>query len=186
MTTWRMKMPDLQSELSKLLNQKQFDDEPGAPVIQTITADGNSNHRIFEYVVKNPAATALQIANALGKHQNNVSTVLKSFTDKGLMRRAKPHMGSFEYTATVDKYPAFDRVAHIKNNMAIARKKAAEARKAAPPKKKVVVVKRKPEPAQPAPQPAAKLEVDTILESINIIQARELLNKLNILFGKLS
>ena len=170
-------MPDLQSELAKVLTQKQFDDEPGAPVVQ-VDKKISRRETIWNYVRDNPASTATEVGNALNIDATQVATELLRLEDKGIVDRAQSSSGRVIFAAVGSEYPRFDRSAHMK--AMLAKSKVAKAAKAKSVKKP------KPKPIKwvddkPAAPP--KFDADAILSNLNVLQARELMDKLRKLFG---
>lgn len=186
-------MPDLQSELSKVLTQAHFDDEPSAPAAaQMAQAQSQSQalskrEAIWNYVRDNPSSTSVEVSNALNLDATATATTLLQMVVRKVLDRTQ-HNGLYHYSVAVDAYPRFDKVAHMYSLI----NRAAEARKSSPPQKpKKAKVKAKP--AQPAksldemkqaiaPQ-LKKFNADEILAGLNVLQAKELLRKLNELFG---
>ena len=166
-------MPDLQSELAKVLTQKQFDDDDGpaeAPPTMSFA------QQIWEYVKTHPTSNAKEVVQGTNIKASVVANALNKLYVRGLVtRRDMP--GGYSYTASVDNYPAFDRSAHGKEMIQLAvaaRKKNAKAAKAAKAKVKPT--------AQSQPAPTA-FDVDAIIGNLNVLQAKQLLVRLKEVFG---
>jgi hypothetical protein len=163
-----MNMPDLQSELAKVLTQQQFDDDDGpaeAPATMSFA------QQIWEYVKTHPTSNAKEVVQGTNIKASVVANALNKLYVRGLVtRRDLP--GGYSYTASVDSYPVFDRSAHGKEMIQLAvaaRKKNAKAAKAKPT-------------AQPQPAPTA-FDVDAIIGGLNVLQAKQLLVRLKEVFG---
>jgi hypothetical protein len=169
-----MKMPDLQSELTKALAKSNFDDEPGGPTPPTFTAAKSKREELWEVIRDNPMISANELADKAGVGRQFAASAINGMYIKSLLTRTQIN-GLYRYTSTVDTYPRFDHQAHGV--------KLAELSKMRKPKKKVVVVKRKPAQPTPAVDPISEFNADVILGSITVVQARQLLDKLKVLFG---
>lgn len=189
-------MPDLQSELAKALAQAQFDDDAGAkPVVvvdSTEPTDQSMRARAWNFIKDHPGASVGQVAAALGTSTPNIAGGLHKMVQRGNLRRTRAEDGSgFNYFTTADEYVVMsveERVASMQ--------KARAARLANPgPKRSVKKPKTRPTkwtPEKPlaerkreliaaaAPKP---FNADEILSGLNVLQAKELLRKLNELFG---
>lgn len=185
-------MPDLQSELAKALAQSQFDDDAGPtpPVVvdSTEPTDQSMRARAWRFVKDNPGVGVRKIAAALGTTTPNIAGGLHKMVQRGNLRRVVAQDGSgFNYFAVGDDYIVMtveERVASMH------RARAAAATKPGPkPGTKRSVKKPKPRPIQWVPErkqePAASkpFNADEILAGLNVLQAKELLRKLNELFG---
>lgn len=186
-------MPDLQSELAKVLTQKQFDDEPDAPrappEVVGDTDHGNTRARFWSWLKKNPGSTIAQAEAAIGVEY--LSASVGNLMQRGLLRREKLQAGApFRYYAVGDEYKAMTPQESIQHALA--------AKFSKPKKRKVRADKgtiRGPRTSKPAPtktleemkqallpQPKA-FNADEIIGQLNVMQARELLVRLKEVFG---
>ena len=119
-------MADLQTALSTVAKQINFDDEPNEPQHK------NFAQRLFYWIVDNPASTAREAKDALGvANDGPVSGRIHQMYSRGLLSRTDG-AGGYRYTATCTEYPEFT-IAQRREMMA----KAIAARKAKPKHKKV-------------------------------------------------
>jgi hypothetical protein len=136
-------MPDLQTALSSVAKQINFDDGPHFDddlEVTTHPEPKNFAQRLFYWFVANPASTAREAKNALGVTTDGpVSGRIHQMHARGLLTRVDG-IGGFRYTATCTEYPEFT-TAQRRELMA----KAIAIRKAKPKKvkaaKKVAEVK---------------------------------------------
>lgn len=156
-------MPDLKSELQKFIaNTAQ---EPAT------TTKPNRRAIVWNVLKKNAGVSAYELAAKTGESNSFVSTCLLSFVNRSLATRTY-HNGVLYHTAVGENYPEFDKV-EFARQLGLARK----TRKV----KKVIRVKAKPtEPAAPSVQVT---DIDAMLSKLNVIQAKELMRKLNELFS---
>ena len=188
-------MPDLQSELNKILNQAQFDDDADKkpPVVVTTpkevveTTEPSSRERAWRFVKDNPGVTVGQIAEAIGSTSQSIAGGLHKMVLRGDLTRERADDGSgFRYYAATESYEVMSMEDRVASMM---RARAARKGKPGPkPKAKRSVKKAKPSPIKwadekpTAPAPQA-FDADAILAGLNVLQARELMDKLKQLFG---
>lgn len=163
-------MPDLQSELTKVLTQKQFDDDDNtieAPAEMTMS------RRVWEYIKAHPTSSAKEISDGTSLKNSVVANAVNKFYVRGIVVRRESRHG-YTYTTSVDEYPVFDRAAHGRQMIKLAveaRKKNAKAARATKPAK--LQVQHKP----------AGFDVDAIIGNLNVLQAKQLLVRLKEVFG---
>lgn len=145
-------MPDLQSELNKVLSQAHFDDAPDEQAPQTATRSWNG--RVFDYIKANPMASYSEVADATGTDPGTAASRLKDMWDRGVLTRGK-YNGLLRYSVAVDEYVEFDRMAAIRK--AIEAKKAKAVQRAAEAIEKAKV--RKPRGKSKAPKAFAGKKV---------------------------
>lgn len=159
-------MPDLKTELMKLDNLK-FDDDTQTQevIVQTTHAQPTSMmETIWEYVKANPANSYREICEALGQSQSDVSTRLTQMYHSGKLARRSEN-GLYQWYATGDDYTK-----HVRGLKTDTRKsKVAKKVKAAPPR----VETKYP----------TKYDVNELLSTMSIVEARALYDKLKELFG---
>lgn len=210
-------MPDLQSELTKILNQKGFDDEK-TPKEQAMTApkqEPTMRWKVWKYVKDNPSVTTKQIAEALGLAHSTGSAHCKHLIDAGILERTM-HDDTYYYIVGVDEYNPVDRGEAMRagwarklaeNGGKMPRKPKVKKTKAAKQSKEnresakrqrinapLGILERMADDAPPAKsltQMKAELigehgsgfDPDKILAGLNVLQAKQLLAKLNELFA---
>lgn len=149
-------MPDLQTALSSVAKQINFDDEPS---IQTEYR--NFAQKLFYWFVANPASTAREAKNALGvEDEGPVSGRIHQMYSRGILSRVD-NGGSYRYTATCTKYPEFTTAQ--RQEMI---KKAIAARKAKPKKIKVEKVAKVVNVVSLPPKAAPSLNANPNAEQI--------------------
>lgn len=188
-------MPDLQSELSKVLTQANFDDEPDNDAAPA-AVNTNRRHLVWEHLRKHPMSDSAEVAGALGITSNEASTVLAQLHSLGEVSRSQnERTGRFMYTTTAttrNVLSAAEKIARLN----AARKAAAERRRAAlegsppsttkkrgRPRKSAVAATKNPSPALAQSATKKSFNADEILAGLNVLQARELMDKLRKLFG---
>lgn len=146
-------MPDLQTALSSVAKQINFDDDLDAP-----TEYKNFAQKLFYWFVDNPASTAQEAKNALSMSDDGpVSGRIFQMWTRGILSRTKEVGGAYRYTATCTKYPEFtteQRQEMIKKAQAARRK----------PKKIKVV----PTPPKAAPSLNANPNAEQIVNSMSV------------------
>ena len=185
MTQWRMTMPDLQSELAKVLNQTNFDDEPGTKeppiMVQNKSTHGKrpqeqSNRRVvWNYVRTHPLSTVSGVAKATGLGESFCYSSIGALMASGRLTREMID-GIYRYSTISDNYE--DRL--LKKNV-----KSVKTPKK--PVKPLVEIKRDLGllPA-PTPTPAPKtFDPDAIINQLNVLQAKALMVRLKQVFGEI-
>jgi predicted SPOUT superfamily RNA methylase MTH1 len=171
-------MPDLKSELSKVLNEWNPSEtttmtQPASPVHFAVT--NNVTRVTFDYVRDNPGKTRIEVAKALEKQgykPGSVSSLLGQMVKQGMMRESAHLL----YAMTNEYTP-------IKSS-----KKVKEmAAKPQEQQRKVVklVNTRTGEVLNPTPAPQinAAWDAETLLNNLSIKQARALYDELRKIFG---
>ena len=187
-------MPDLQSELNKILATGQFDDDDGkkAPVVVTDSPkevvdspdEGNLRVRAWNYIKRNPGSTVGEIAAALGTTTPALAGGLHKMVVRGNLTRTYHQDGpGFRYEAVGDTYavmPMEERVAlMLKARHARGTKPKDKAPKAQPKKAKTKSIKW----VEDKPKAPSAFDADAIIAGLTVLQARELLVKLKEVFG---
>lgn len=182
-------MPDLQSELNKILNQKQFDDDEGkkpAVVVATspkeLATDSNLRVRAWHYIKEHPGATVGDIAAALGTTTPSLAGGLHKMYVRGNLDRTHRADGTgFHYTAKGDSYNVLSveqRVEMMHKARWTKTKTKAPKQPKKPKTKPIKWVDDKPKAAEPK-----AFDADAIIANLTVLQARELLVKLKEVFG---
>lgn len=123
-------MPDLQTALSSVAKQINFDDDLE---VTTQIEYKNFAQRLFYWFVANPASTAREAKDGLGVDDDGpVSGRIHQMYSRGILSRTD-NGGAYRYTATCTEYPEFT-IEKRRELMA----KAIAARKAKPKKHKKV------------------------------------------------
>lgn len=185
-------MPDLQSELNKILAAGQFDDDDGrkAPVVVTdspkevadTTDASNLRVRAWNFIKQNPGSTLGEIATALGSTTPSLAGGLHKMVQRGNLERTHHADGTgYHYTAKGDTY----NVMSVEDRIALMQKARGQKRNVKAPKavkkpktKPIKWVQDKPK----APEPKA-FDADEIIAGLTVLQAKELLVKLKEVFG---
>jgi hypothetical protein len=170
-------MPDLKSELSKVLNEWN----PAETTTMTqgaskpyFTVTNNVTRITFDYVRDNPGKTRKEVATALevqGFKPSSVTSLLGQMLKQGLMRESAHLL-----------YVTSNEYAPLKSS-----KRLALSKKPQEPQRKVVklVNTRTGEVLNPTPAPQinAAWDAETLLNNLSIKQARALYDELRKIFG---
>jgi hypothetical protein len=163
-----MNMPDLKTELMKLNNLKFDDaDEPTQPpVVGEATTE---RERVWNYIKANPMSSVNGVAAGLGISDSHASSQIFALHNKAILARGL--IGDkYHYQVVGDSYPRFDRKAHGKHLSKIMKGRKHGKR---------VLVKR--EPVAPVTAPISN--VDAMINSMSVMQARAIYDKLKQIFG---
>ena len=162
-------MPDLRTELMKLENLKFDDDaQPNTQEVLVTTAidpTASMMEQIWQYVHQNPNSTYTQVMKGIGEGQSDVSTRLTQMYYAGKLGRSET--SPYQWFAVHDTYE----------------------RKSSKPYKKRKVKSAKPVAKVGKPVPAAqpksltKYDVNDLLSTMSIVEARALYDRLKELFG---
>jgi predicted transcriptional regulator len=168
-------MGTLQSELSKVnLDSLQFDDDPSAPTavaVVTASSDLSQAQQYWEWIRQNPERTAREVADAFGKPQLHVATVITKLWQRGLLSRREHEAGrSYRYTVCVAAYPRVTTAQRVASMLAARAARSKRKEKAAAP--------------APAAAVAAPVSIDAYVDSLTIAQARQLFDRLSKMFGR--
>lgn len=150
-------MPDLKSELQKFIEK------------QPAPAKLSRRAAVWNVLKRNAGVSTYELAAKAGESTAFVSTCLLSFVTRGLAKRLQ-HNGVMYHTAIGESYPEFDK-AKFAQQLGLSRK-GAKSRKAR--KTRTVT---KPAPVAPT------TDIDAMLSKLNVVQAKELMRKLNELFS---
>jgi hypothetical protein len=170
-------MPDLKSELSKVLNEWN----PAETTTMTqgaskpyFTVTTNVTRITFDYVRDNPGKTRKEVAVALeaqGFKTSSVTSLIGQMVKQGLFRESNELL----YVTTGEYTP-------LKSS----KKMKAVAEKPQEPQRKVVTLTHRAAPEAeptPAPQINAAWDAETLLNNLSIKQARALYDELRKIFG---
>lgn len=174
-------MPDLKSEMSKVLNEweqdaQQLQEKPMQRQLpQVFKPTNNVTQETFNYVKNNPNKTSGEICAALearGFKKNSVGSLLTQFLKQSQMIR--DFKGRF--STTVPTYTPL--------------KSTRQFRAAGKRTNKIVQIKSKPKSAGIAalqvdttPKAIPKTDVQSLLNGLSILQARALYDELKKIFG---
>lgn len=159
-------MPDLRSELQKLADIK-FDDDGSAAVVtihEALPSSLGVSETFFNIIRDNPGLTRselVKIANSAGIKESSSSSLVVQFTKRGIIRTQK--------TGNMSAYFAVGK-----------RYTSGYVRRAKPP------VPAKKEAPKQVPQPdnvRSTATVPQLLDTLSIVQARELYDALRKIFG---
>ena len=180
-------MPDLKSEMSKVLSAweqdiEQLQQEKQVSNTKTIphrfAPINNVSTETFNHVKKNPRSTGIQICSQLaqrGFKKTSVGSLLAQFVRQGQM--AKTNNGEY-YTIV----PAYIPLKSSKKSRAVVKPKA----KAVPIKAKpqsAGIAALKVEPRREVTGVISSWDADTIIDNIGLKQARALYDGLKKIFG---
>jgi hypothetical protein len=169
-------MPDLKSELSKVINAWEpapAKEEPKA----YFTTTNNVCRTTFEYIRDNPGKSRKDVCNTLlarGYKTASTTTLIGQMIKQFHVRESNGLL----YAIKTDYEP-------LKGSKAWAKLQAAKAA----PRKHVELVSKStgkvfnPRPAQEAPQINSAWDADVMLNSLSIVQARALYDSLRKIFG---
>lgn len=171
-------MPDLQTELSKVLDQWS---QPETTMTHSAPSSAfkptnNVCRATFDCIKHNPGKTRQEIATMLEKSnykKSSTTSLMGQMVKQGMVRDT----GGLLFTNVPEYVP-------IKSHKAFAKQQSQK------PQRKIVTLVNKrtgevinPKPAQAAPQINSKWDADTMLNSLSIVQARALYDALRKIFG---
>jgi hypothetical protein len=165
-------MPDLKSELMKLQNLKfdDADDEPAPPVV--VDEATTERERVWNYIKANPMSSATGVAAGLGINPSLAASQIFALHNKAVLARGL--IGDkYHYQVVGDSYPRFDRKARGERLGKLSKGKPRPNRPA-----KRVLVQRAPDPVA-----APVNDVDAMISSMSVMQARAIYDKLKQIFG---
>lgn len=185
-------MPDLQSELTKVLKQAHFDDDKPQDT-NTVTTkpeatpqpDKNATERVWDYLLAHPMTTAREIADATGIERYMVSSTLGRFIMQGNAVRSKAEGGQFKFVCTRPQRVVMD----IKQVAELGRKKREENIKRKRTANKARATRFANKMAQPEPAPTPVIPKQTewnaadLIDSLTLRQARQVYDELRRIFG---
>lgn len=171
-------MPDLKSELQKLENLRFDDGDEDAPPTNIEALTMNMTHKTFHYYRLNPMSTVTECAEALGLPASRVAALALQLTGRKLLSRTKTGQEPYRYTAIATEMPnpvEVRKAALIKAHAA--RKANAQVRR-----QKKTKPAHKPEVSTKLVKPPS-FNADEIVGGLSVVQARELFDKLRVIFG---
>lgn len=172
-------MPDLKTELTKVINQWNTNEEPTTMTTQPAhpNVKNNVTRATFNHVRDNPGGTRSDAAAALiplGFNASSVTSLIGQMVRQRLIREEdnKLFVNQKEYTPIKRKFPPLTK--------RVVKTKAAPRPKWTPPKPlpeslPVLTV-------QPAPAPA-EWSVESVIGSLNVRQAMAVYDELRKIFG---
>lgn len=186
-------MPDIQTALLKAINEWASDDQPQQPKEKETMTDTkphfsittNVSRATFEYVRDNPNQHHRAIIRALaarGHKESSVSALLSQFRRCGTMTRSDERF----YKTTTDTYEA-PTLAKLNRSKAKSKAEPRSTMPLPPP----TLPERKPHPAltaglaaiQPTQPPGISNDIEYILNTLPIKQAKALYDELHKIFG---
>jgi len=179
-------MPDLQSELTKALAQANFDDEPGTKeppiMVQDKPKSGRkpqeqSNRRIvWNHIRTHPLSTVSSVTKATGFGESFCYSTIGALLASGRLTREMID-GTYRYSVISDNYE--DRL--LKKNVKSVKTPKKPVKPLAEMKRDLGLL-----PA-PIPTPVPKtFDPDTIINQLNVLQAKELMVRLKQVFGEIA
>ena len=173
-------MPDLKTELSKVINQWNQPEEPTMTQTKSLPVSFQVSNNVcratFECIQKNPGKTRKEVIEALlesGYQKNSTTSLIGQMIKQGHVRASQGLV-----------YANFDEYRPLKSNAAYKKLQEAATRKN-------VVITKSFSTAAPVEKPAKQAAVqinsswdaDTILNHLSIKQARALFDELRKIFG---
>lgn len=201
-------MPDIATALKNAIakwepHQEQPAPAPAAtpvpaPVPHRFQPTSNVSRTTFETIKANAGMTSMEAVIFLalqGFNKHSVSSLITQMVNQGMVRRDENH----KLYVTVPEYRPIKSASTLKNAKKAALKAEAYARRIATRKANAEKKKQEPPvpapaPAVPAPAPAAvpvpapaapavPMSAETILNSLTVLQAKELYARLKEIFG---
>lgn len=158
-------MPDLQSELSKVINDWSEPEMTQTTSHPTFAAPANTSRATAEYVMANPGLTRKEICDNLSAQGHHRATVYALLVQMSRQNRTSEVNG--KVTAKYTEYtPLMSFKAWAKQNA-----------------KPVKVKAPKAAPVQETPQINSTWDADVMLNNLSIVQARALYDSLRKIFG---
>ena len=185
-------MPDLKSELEKVINAWEQPTQPEIKMATTTNPTPTHSHivTLFEYIKANPGKTATELELAMPSiNRSSVSSVLSNMLKRHLIRKiggkgTRQFNGTFE--VCVESYMSPSEQLGLGRGKRLSQKAKRKYTKRAKQVERTIPEvgeAQHVEPA-PAPAPAPVFNINDIdVESLTIGQARALRDKLNALFG---
>jgi hypothetical protein len=181
-------MPDMKTELMKLNNLK-FDDAEDEPTMAVVDDATSERERVWNYIKANPMSSANDVAAALGVSAAHAASQIFALHNKAILARGL--IGNvYHYQVVGDSYPRFDRQAHGKKVGAMLRGKPKmrklKAKAQAAVNDKQVKMLEAEMPTGVASLPSGmrfQATVSQLLDTMSIVQARELYDELKKIFG---
>jgi hypothetical protein len=171
-------MPDLKSELSKVINAWEPTPAPTKEEPKKyFTTTNNVCRATFDHIRDNPGKTRKEVCNALaerGYKESSTTTLIGQMIKQSHVRESNGLLYAIK--------PEYEA---LKGSKAWAKIEAAKAA----PRKHVELVSKStgkvfnPRPAQEAPQINSTWDADVMLNSLSIVQARALYDSLRKIFG---
>ena len=163
-------MPDIKTALSGILSEWELDNQQQEKQVETqqpyFSITNNVTRATFDYVKNNPASSSGEVSRALelrGYKPSSVGSLLTQFIKKGLCTRDAQN----RYSVAVAEYVPMKANKHVKQVIQKAKATRGEGIAALS--------------AQPTRVPA--WDVDAVLNSMSIVQARAMYDALKKIFG---
>jgi hypothetical protein len=165
-------MPDIKTAMSKVLDEWELDNQQQEKQVQTqqayFSVTNNVTRATFEYIKANPKSCFREISDALEKQgykRSSVGSLLTQFIRKGLCTRDSMN----NYSVAVPEYVPMKAPKKIKAAQVIQKAKATRGEGI----------------AALSPQPTQRLvwDVDAVLNTMSIVQARAMYDALKKIFG---
>lgn len=167
-------MPDLQTALSTVAKQINFDD---VEEVNTPRNHKNFAHELFYWFVDNPASTAAEaVAGINSAERTDVSGRIFQMWSRGLLSRAG-NSGSYRYTATRTEYPEFTTEMRQKQMRVAIEARLSKAKK---PK----AAKAKPVEAKPLPISGPRVTLIPTISKTPCHDAAQIVNNMSVGLAK--
>jgi predicted transcriptional regulator len=162
-------MPDIKTALSTALSEWEQDDKQQEKQMQQqpyFSVTNNVTRATFDYVKNNPASASGEVSRALaqrGYKPSSIGSLLTQFVKKGLCTRDEQN----RYSVAVPEYVPMKASKHVKQVIQKAKATRGEGIAAL------------------SAQPTQRLvwDVETVLNSMSIVQARAMYDALKKIFG---
>ena len=163
-------MPDIKTALSGILSEWELDNQQQEKQVQTqqpyFSVTNNVTRATFDYVKNNPASPSGEVSRALaqrGYKPSSIGSLLTQFVKKGLCTRDAQN----RYSVAVPEYVPMKASKHVKQVIQKAKATRGEGIAAL------------------SAQPTQRLvwDVETVLNTMSIVQARAMYDALKKIFG---
>ena len=162
-------MPDIKTALSGILSEWELDNQQQEKQVETkpyFSVTNNVTRATFDYVKNNPASSSGEVSRALeqrGYKASSVGSLLTQFIKKGLCTRDAQN----RYSVAVAEYVPMKANKHVKQVIQKAKATRGEGIAAL------------------SAQPTQRLvwDVDAVLNTMSIVQARAMYDALKKIFG---
>jgi hypothetical protein len=176
-------MPDLKTELTKVINQWNTDEEPTTMTSQPTQPTQPTHHNVttnvtratFEYLRDNPGKTRATAVDALSGQGLNASSV-SSLIGQMIRQRLVREVGNELFTNQQEYTPLKPALSKLVNSKRAVKTKVAPRPKWAPPEPLPLP------PVRPAPAPA-EWSVESVIDRLNVRQAMAVYDELRKMFG---
>ena len=183
-------MPDLKTEMSKVLNAWEQDETDTLARPKVVGPDGrvvfgvtnNVSRETFNFVKNNPAQTHLTVTEALGKRgfkKTSVASLLTQFVKQGMISRD----ADGTYSAEVDAYSPLKSTKKLRAEGKLKTKPKAKAKVVKVPRSAGIAALKVVPTTINTSSVATAWDAETVINNIGLKQAHELYRELSTYFG---